>query len=106
MSVALPLIFEIGWAATVRNATSVRVLGAAFLALAFGAFSAARDPLRYLVILRMEILFTALTAVFLAARLSWGHADDGRAWLVLALVMACLVVLLVCYPRGGRPSSP
>jgi len=68
VAVAPPLIFELGWAATVSNATSVRVLGAAFLAFALGAFSAAREPLRHLVILRMEILFTALTAAFLAAR--------------------------------------
>ncbi len=101
VAVALPLIFQLGWAAAVANATSVRVLGAAFLALALGAFSAARDPLGHLVILRMEILFTALTATFLTFRIVDNHASDGRAWVVLLSVVACLVLLLACYPRRG-----
>lgn len=102
---ALPLIFELGPAETVTNGTSVRVLGAALLSLAVGALSAAKDPRRNRIILRVEILFTALTAGFLAYRLFTDHIAHDRAWFVLPPVAICLILLLVLYPRSDAEPS-
>jgi len=98
--IAVPLIFRLGPAETVTNATSVRILGGALMALAFGAFSAAKDPRRYLVILRVEIVFTALTAAFLTYRLLTDDIAQDRTWLVLPPVAACMLLLLLLYPRA------
>ena len=101
---ALPLIFELGPVETVTNGTSVRVLGAALLSLA--AFSAAKDPRRNRIVLRVEILFTALTAGFLAYRLISDHIAHDRAWFVLPPVAICLILLLVLYPRSDAEPTP
>lgn len=103
---AVPLIFQVGPAATVTNATSVRVLGAALLAFAVGAFAAARNPPGHRVVLRMEIVFTALTIGFLAFRLLRDHIVHDRAWLVLLPLAVCLVLLIVLYPRDVAESRP
>jgi len=103
---AVPLIFQLGPAATVTNATSVRVLGAALLAFAVGAFAAARNPPGHRVVLRMEIVFTALTIGFLAFRLLRDHIVHDRAWLVLLPLAVCLVLLIVLYPRDVAESRP
>ena len=103
---ALPLILQLGPAETVTNGTSVRVLGAALLSLAVAAFSAAKDPRRHRIVLRVEIVFTALTAVFLIVRLASDHVANDRAWLVLTPVVLCLVLLLVLYPRSEGDPPP
>ena len=103
---AIPLVFHLGPATTVTNATSVRVLGAALLAFAVGAFAAAKDPAGHRVVLRMEIVFTALTAGFLVFRLLTDRISHDRAWLVLLPVAACLVFLIVLYPRKDAGSRP
>jgi len=98
--VALPLIFRIGPAETVTNATSVRVLGAALLSLAVGAFSTVQEPHRHRITLRVEIVFTALTTVFLAYRIVTEHHTYDVAWLLLPPVAVCLILLLVLAPRS------
>ena len=103
---AIPLVFHLGPATTVTNATSVRVLGAALLAFAVGAFAAAKDPAGHRVVLRMEIVFTALTAGFLVFRLLTDRISHDRAWLVLVPAAACLVLLIVLYPRKDAGSPP
>jgi hypothetical protein len=103
---ALPLILQLGPAQTVTNGTSVRVLGAALLSLAVGAFSAAKNPCPNRIVMRVEIVFTALTAVFLIFRLSTDHVAHDRAWLVLPPVVICLVLLLVLYPRSDGDPPP
>ena len=103
---ALPLIFELGPVETVTNGTSVRVLGAALLSLAVGAFSAAKDPRRNRIVLRVEILFTALTAGFLAYRLISDHIAHDRVWFILPPVAICLILLLVLYPPADEESPP
>jgi hypothetical protein len=101
VAVAVPLIFELGPAATVTNGTSVRVLGAALLALAVGAFSSAEHARRHWVTLRVEIVFNALTAGFLLYRILVDHLVHDRAWIVLPPVAVGLVLLLVLYPYGS-----
>jgi hypothetical protein len=64
VAIAVPFIFQLGPAETVTNGTSLRILGAALLAFAVGAFSTAKDPRRNRTVLRVEIVFTALTTGF------------------------------------------
>jgi hypothetical protein len=95
--VALPLIFRLGPAEAVTNVTSMRILGAALLSLAVGAFSAAQDPLRHRIILRVETVFTALAAAFLIFRIV---TDSPAHWWLLPPTVLCLILLLVLAPRA------
>jgi len=106
VEVAVALIFELGPAETVTNGTSVRILGAALIALAFGAFSTVKDPYRHRTVFRIEIVFTALTAVSLIYRLVTDHHTYDPAWLLLPPVVTCLVLLLVFAPRSGDEKPP
>lgn len=106
VAVALPLMLRLGPAETVTNATSVRVLGAALLSLAVGAFSAAKDPRQGRVIVRVEIVFTALTAASLAYRLLTDSNTADRAWFLLPPVAICLILLLVLAPRSDADPPP
>jgi hypothetical protein len=106
VAVAAPLILHLGPAATVTNGTSIRVLGAALLALALGAFAAAKDPPGHRVVLRMEIVFSTLSAGFLILRLLRDHIAHDRAWIVLVPLVACLALLIVLYPREAAGSAP
>jgi peptidoglycan/LPS O-acetylase OafA/YrhL len=106
VGVAFALIFRLGPAENVTNATSARILGAALLSLAVGAFSTVREPRRHRVMLRVEIVFAALTAVFLIYRLV---ADDNpldAAWLLLPPVVMCVILLIVLYPRHDADPPP
>jgi len=96
--VAVPLIFSLGPAATVENQTSVRVLGAALLALSLGALATARDPVRNKALLVVEMLFTGLAALALVWRLAVDHKAHDRAWLLLPPMLVCLVLLLLLFP--------
>ena len=87
VAVAVPLIFELGPAASVTNGTSVRILGAALLALAFGAFSSAADPRHNRLVLRVEIVFGALTTGFLAYKLLTDGMQHNHALIVLPPVV-------------------
>ena len=98
--VALPLIFRIGPAETVTNATSVRVLGAALLSLAVGAFSTVQEPHRHRITLRVEIVFTALTALFLIHRILTDRIAYDPALALLPPVVICLALLLVLAPHS------
>lgn len=103
--VALPLIFRLGPAETVTNATSVRVLGAALLSLAVGAFSTVSEPHRHRIMLRVEIVFTALTTIFLIYRIAADRHAHDVAWLLLPPVVVCLILLLVLTPRSDAVPS-
>jgi hypothetical protein len=104
---AVALIFQFGPVSNVENATSVRILGAALAALAVGAFSAAEEPWRHRSLLQVEIVFTALTSLFLAYRLLAHHVAAGdRAVYLLPPVAICCILLLVLYPwRPARAPS-
>lgn len=99
LGAGLALIFDIGPAAHVTNGTSVRVLGAALLSFGIGALTTIREPQRDRALLKVEIVFTALTAVSLAYRLVVDHNVHDRAWLVLLPVIVCLALLAALYPR-------
>jgi TRAP-type uncharacterized transport system fused permease subunit len=100
VAVAVALIFLLGPAATIENGTSVRILGAALLALSYGAVAAARDPLRHRVVLIVEVLFMGLSALALVYRLGLEHHMHDRTWLVLPPLLVCLVLLLLLFPYG------
>jgi hypothetical protein len=106
VAVAVPLILEVGPAETVMNGTSVRILGAALLSLAVGAFAAARDPLHHRIILRVETVFSALTAAALVYRIANDRHAHDPAWLLLPPVVICLVLLLVLTPRSDADLPP
>lgn len=97
-AVAVPLIFEVGPAASVTNGTSVRILASGLLALAFGAFSAARDPRHNRLVLRIEIVFCALTTGFLAYKLLTDSLQHNHALIVLPPAILCLALLVALYP--------
>ena len=98
--VAVALIFLLGPASTVENGTSVRVLGAALLALSYGAVVTARDPARNRPLLVVEMVFIGLSALALAYRLVVEHHMHDRTWLILPPMLVCLVVLLLLFPNG------
>jgi peptidoglycan/LPS O-acetylase OafA/YrhL len=106
VEIAFALIFQLGPADTVQNGTSVRILGAALLSLAVGAFSTVREPRQHRVILRVEVVFTALSAVFLIYRLVTEDKPTDAAWLVLPPVVVCLILLLALYPRLDADPPP
>ena len=64
---------------------------------------ATRDPLKYRVVIQMEIVYTATTAVAVLYRLlrfpDWG---PDFAWVVFALAMLFLVLFSVTYPSAAR----
>ena len=106
VALAVPLIVQFGPAANVSNATSVRILGGALLALAVGAFTAALEPSQHRSMLRVEIVFTGLTALFLTYRLLSHRIAGDRACYLLPLVTVGLALLLVLYPSSTtKPSS-
>jgi hypothetical protein len=99
LALALPLIVQVGPAATVVNGTSLRILGGALLALAVGSFSSLKDPHEHIALMRVEIVFAATTAAFLLYRLLAHQSANDRAWLLLPPVAAGLALLLALYPR-------
>ncbi len=101
VAVAVPLIFELGPAASVTNGTSVRILGAALLALAFGAFSSVADPRHNRLVLRVEIVFGALTTGFLAYKLLTDGMQHNHALFVLPPVVLCLALLIALHPPAA-----
>jgi peptidoglycan/LPS O-acetylase OafA/YrhL len=105
LGAAVALIFDIGPAADVTNGTSVRVLGAALFAFAVVALAAARSPRRNRAVIVGEIAFTSLTALSLIYRIVVDGRAHDRAWLILPPVVACLVLLVVFYPRKRAPEE-
>lgn len=103
--VSVPLMLWLGPAASVKNSTSVRLLGAALFSLSIGAMIASRDPTRNKGLLAVEVVFTALATLALVNRHFVYHSLGQRAWLILPAMLVCLVLLLVLFPWGNRPSG-
>jgi ABC-type molybdate transport system permease subunit len=51
--------------------------------------------------LRVEIVFSALTTVFLLYRILVDRLAHDRAWIVLPPVVVGLILLVVLYPRAA-----
>jgi hypothetical protein len=98
LAAAVALIFTLGPVAHASNQTSIRILGAALLALGVGALAAARDPVGNRVMLPVEITFTTLTALFLTYKLAVDHSE--RALLLLLPLLICVVLLCVLSPAA------
>ncbi len=97
LAASVPLIFALGPVAEAANLTSVRILGGALIAFAFGAFAVARDPVRNRALFQVELVFTGVAAMSLL----WRLAVDGsrlRTWLVLAPLSIGLALLVWLYP--------
>jgi hypothetical protein len=97
--------------------TMTKMLGAAWLALAVGSLLATRDPLKYRVIVQMEIVYTAATVVAVLYRLlRFPDATPDFAWAVVAICAVFFVLFSVTYPKaegaddkraatGGAPAA-
>lgn len=113
---AVPMLFFAGRAArwvewSRYDPTMIKLLGAALAALAVGSFLAARDPLRYRIMVQTEIVFTVLGALGLAWRLWFGAGYTPRFTYVGFVVLLVFAVLFsVTYPlettrAAGRAAS-
>jgi len=105
VSAGVVLTFALGPVSDAINQTTARVVGAALLALAVGALSAARDPAGNRTMLRVEIVFTALSALDLAYKLAIDEGGRPVAWLLLAGLVVGTVVLVALYPAAGERSD-
>ena len=72
------------------DATMVKLLGAALAALAVGSLLAARDPLRYRIMVQTEIVCTVLGALSLAWRLWFGAGTTPNfAYVGFGVLLEC-----------------
>lgn len=86
--------------------TMAKMMGAALLALAVGSFLATRDPLKFRVVIQMEIVYTAAAAVALLYRLlRYPDATPGFAWVVFALFVVFCLLFGVTYPSAAKSGS-
>jgi hypothetical protein len=101
VAVAVPLVLDLTGAGELSGTTSGKILAAAILALAYGAFAAARDPWRDRTVIKVLIAFTALAVLAILSRLLFHHEPYAwdPAWLVLPFAIAAPVLLAVFYPR-------
>jgi hypothetical protein len=103
---AVPMLFFAGRAAgwvhwAGFDATMVKLLGAALAALAVGSLLAARDPLRYRIMVQTEIVFTVLGALALAWRLWFGSGYTPHfAYVGFGVLLAFAVLFSVTYPAA------
>jgi hypothetical protein len=101
---AVPMLFFAGraanWVVWVGfDATMAKLLGAALAALAVGSLLAARDPLRYRIMVQTEIVFTVLGALALAWRLWFGAGlTPNFAYVGFGVLLAFAVLFSVTYP--------
>lgn len=98
---AVAFFLRLGPVVTVENLTSIRVLGAALVALSMGAVAAAHDPVRNRALVVVEMAFMALASLALAYRIVGEEKPYDRAWLILPPMVVCLVLLLLLFPYGG-----
>lgn len=101
------LVLALGPVADATNLTSLRILGAALLALGVGALAVAHDPVGNRVMVLVEIVFTTLAGVALLWKLIVDGVSDRIVVLLPALV-ACAVLLVVLSPatRPARHGEP
>jgi hypothetical protein len=97
------LVLALGPVAEATNLTSVRILGAALLALGIGALALARDPVGNRVMLAVEIVFTTVSSLALLWKLVVDGVSDRTVVLLPALVV-CAVLLVVLSP-ATRPAQ-
>jgi len=97
--IAVPLLFSVEHAGSLSGTTSGRVLAAALIAMAVGALGAARDPWGERLMIRVLILFTALSALAIVYRLVTHAYSHDPAWIVLLVAVAASALLAYFYPR-------
>jgi hypothetical protein len=86
VAVAVPLLFTLGPVNAAQNGTSLRILGAAVLALGVGALAVVRDPVGNRVILVVQLLFTTLSGLALVWKLA-SELSVRALWLLVPLVV-------------------
>ena len=105
MVIGIPCLFFVGEAANWihwwwYDYTMVKILGAAVVALGIGSLLAARDPLRYRIMVQTEIVFTGLAALVLGYRLlSQESTTPHVGWVFLVVLALFFVAFSVFYPR-------
>ena len=108
MVIGIPCLFFVGEAANWihwwwYDYTMVKILGAAVVALGIGSLLAARDPLRYRIMVQTEIVFTGLAALALAYRLIMQSSTTPRVgWVFLVVLAAFFVAFCLFYPTDQR----
>jgi hypothetical protein len=82
--------------------TMTKMLGAALLAFGVGSGLAARDPLKYRIVIQMEIVYTAASAVVLLYRLVHANSTTPEfAWVPFAAFTVFFVLFCVMYPSAA-----
>jgi peptidoglycan/LPS O-acetylase OafA/YrhL len=99
VAIAVPLVFYVSDAGNLSGTTSGKVLAAALIAMGVGALGAARDPWGQRLMIKVLIVFTALTACAVVYRLAAEHHQHDPAWFVLPFAIAAPAVLAYFCPR-------
>jgi hypothetical protein len=99
VAVATPLLLDVRHAGNLAATTSGKILAAALVAMGIGALGAARDPLRQRLMIRVLIVFTALSDVVIAYRLAAERHPHDPAWIVLPFAIAAPVLVAPFCPR-------
>jgi len=98
----IALTFALGPVAQATNQTTARIVGAALLAMGVGAFAVARDPEGNRTMLRVEIIFTVLSALEIVRKLIDDEGGQGRTWVLLVSLIVGSIVLAVLYPAAAE----
>jgi hypothetical protein len=99
VAIAVPLLLDVGHSGNLAGTTSGKILAAALIAMGVGALGAARDPWRQRLVIRVLIVFTALSAAAIVYRLAAERHRHDPAWIVLPLAIAAPLLLTFFYPR-------
>ena len=82
--------------------TMTKMLGAALLALCVGSLLATRDPFKYRVVIQMEIVYTAATAVAVLYRLlRFSSTTPDFTWAVFVSCAIFCLLFSVTYPSAA-----
>lgn len=101
VAAAVALIFSLGPVSHATNQSSERILGAALLAMGLGALAVARDPAGNRVMLRVEIVFTAVSTLALVWKVVVDEDAGPSTWVLLAGLVVGAAVLAWLSPAAA-----
>ena len=99
VAIAIPLLFAFGHAGDLADTTSGKILAAAFVAMSFGALAARRDPWQNRLIIKVVMIFTALSSLAIIYRLAFEDHSVFPTLILLLFAVAAPVLFGVFYPR-------
>jgi hypothetical protein len=99
VAIAVPLLFAFGHAGDLADTTSGKILAAALVAMGFGALAARRDPWQNRLIIKVVMIFTALSSLAIVYRLIVEDHSVFPTLILLLFAVTAPVLFGVFYPR-------